>query len=161
LWAQLLAAVPGAKLTLKSHRMFEDAEVVSSVVAKFAALGIARERHVFQGGAPSPAAHLAFYNGTTTTCEALWMGVPVVTLAGDRHAARVGASLLTAAGMPDLIAADRADYVAKAVALAADRSGLDRRRKAQRTHLAASPLLDAPRFAEKFAACVEAIAGRG
>ncbi len=172
LWAELLAAVPDAKLALKSHRMFEDAEAVSSVVAKFAALGIARERLVFHGGAPSSAAHLAFYNGfdvaldplayngTTTTCEALWMGVPVVTLAGDRHAARVGASLLTAAGMPDLIAADPADYVAKAVALAADRTGLEVRRKAQRPHLAASPLLDAPRFADKFAASVESIAAK-
>ncbi len=163
LWAQLLAAVPNAKLALKSHRMFDDAEARAIAFAKFAAHGIAPERLILRAGASSTAAHLAFYNdidvaldplnynGTTTTCEALWMGVPVVALSGDRHAARVGASLLTAAGLPELIAADPSDYASKAAALAADRAGLAARRAAQRAHLAASPLLDAPRYAEKFA----------
>ncbi|MFX9081385.1 hypothetical protein ABTN40_20130, partial [Acinetobacter baumannii] len=60
------------------------------------------------------------YNGTTTTCEALWMGVPVVTLAGDRMISRIGISLLTAVGLDDLIAETRDDYVRIAATLAAD-----------------------------------------
>ncbi|MCV5640325.1 hypothetical protein OFN49_36135, partial [Escherichia coli] len=80
------------------------------------------------------------YNGTTTTCEALWMGVPVITLAGSRMLSRIGVSLLAAVGLDDLIARDQDDYVAIAAALAADH---DRRRDLHRTlrdRMAASPL---------------------
>jgi predicted O-linked N-acetylglucosamine transferase (SPINDLY family) len=86
------------------------------------------------------------YNGGTTTCEALWMGVPVVTLAGATHAARMGASLLRAAGLPELVAGEPEDFVARAVRLASDPAALARLRGGMRERLARSPLLDGARF---------------
>ena len=94
------------------------------------------------------------YNGTTTTCEALWMGVPVVSLTGRIHAARVGASLLTAAGLPDLLAADEDAYVAIATGLAADPARLAALRPVMRPRLLASPLMDGPRHAQRFYAAL-------
>jgi predicted O-linked N-acetylglucosamine transferase (SPINDLY family) len=82
------------------------------------------------------------YNGTTTTCEALWMGVPVVTLAGDRHASRVGASLGGAAAHADWIAGDWEEYVRKAAALAADRPQLATLRVSLRDDFRRSLLFD-------------------
>ena len=82
------------------------------------------------------------YNGTTTTCEALWMGVPVVTLAGDRHIARVGASLLTAVGHPEWVASSREEYIRIAIGLARDRAGRAALRTGLRDALRASPLGD-------------------
>ena len=81
------------------------------------------------------------YNGTTTTCEALWMGVPVVTLAGERHAARVGASLLSAVGFPAGIAERPADYVMTARLLAEQRQLLAALRANLRADMARSPLV--------------------
>jgi predicted O-linked N-acetylglucosamine transferase (SPINDLY family) len=94
------------------------------------------------------------YHGTTTTCEALWMGRPVVSLAGDRHASRVGVSLLTAAGQGDCIAASPADYVRITCALAADPVGLAGRCAGLRPTLAASPLLDHASQARRFGAAL-------
>jgi protein O-GlcNAc transferase len=113
---------------------------------------------------PSGSAHLAYYervdvaldpfpyNGTTTTCEALWMGVPVVTLRGDRHAGRVGASLLTQIGLMDLIANSVEEYLEIAVALARNPERLDYLRRSLRPRMAASPLCDGPAFARKMEA---------
>jgi predicted O-linked N-acetylglucosamine transferase (SPINDLY family) len=87
------------------------------------------------------------YNGATTTCEALWMGVPVVTLRGGHHAGRVGASLLTQIGLSHLIADSIEAYVETAVALAGDPARLTELRLSLRARMAASPLCDAPAFA--------------
>jgi protein O-GlcNAc transferase len=87
------------------------------------------------------------YNGTTTTCEALWMGVPVVTLAGVGHVARVGASILTYCGLSELVATSREDYIVKAAALAEDRIRLAGLRDGMRRRMETSPLMDYPRFA--------------
>jgi protein O-GlcNAc transferase len=92
------------------------------------------------------------YNGTTTTCEALWMGVPVVTLLGDRHAGRVGASLLTHAGLTDWIAGTVEDYVQIAATLAGDPAHLRDLRYSLRPRLASSPLCDGRAFARKLEA---------
>ncbi|MDH5256144.1 MAG: hypothetical protein OEW72_09545, partial [Gammaproteobacteria bacterium] len=96
------------------------------------------------------------YNGTTTTFEALWMGVPVVTLRGERHAARVGASILTHLGRPEWIAEDQMGYATIAVRLAGDLPALAAVRQSLRAELQRSSLVDAAGFARKFeAACSE------
>lgn len=96
------------------------------------------------------------YNGGATTCEALYMGVPVVTLAGHSPAARVGASLLFAAGCPELISASGKEYISLAVRLAGDRPRLDDYRRNLRSRMEQSPLMDGKRYA----AAMEALCRR-
>jgi protein O-GlcNAc transferase len=157
LWSRLLAAVPAARLFLKS-RGLDDSATAERIRGDFAAHGIAPERLMLDGRELSVPAHLALYdrvdvaldtfpyNGTTTTCEALWMGVPVVTLAGKTHVARVGVSLLTHLGATDWIAATPDEYLAKACALAADRPRLAEIRAGLRQRMSASSLCDATGF---------------
>ncbi len=164
-WAKLLAAVPGSRLLLKG-RAFADATARALLEGRFAELGIEAARLDLRPWVAATGSHLEAYgeidvaldpfpyNGTTTTCEALWMGVPVVALEGDRHAGRVGASLLTHAGLFDLIAADAETYVKIAAALAADPARLADLRKGLRLRLQASPLMDAEGFARRFEAAM-------
>jgi predicted O-linked N-acetylglucosamine transferase (SPINDLY family) len=86
------------------------------------------------------------YNGTTTTCEALWMGVPVVTLAGKSHVARVGASILHRAGLSELTSSGTEEYLEIARALALNAPRLRELRLGMRGRLQASSLIDARRF---------------
>ena len=86
------------------------------------------------------------YNGATTTCEALWMGVPVISLRGNRHASRVGASILTRVGLTGLIADSVDGYVAAAVGLANSPDRLVQLRHELRDTMAASPLCAAAGF---------------
>ncbi|MBI5380900.1 MAG: tetratricopeptide repeat protein [Opitutae bacterium] len=156
-WTQILGALPDSRLMLKS-RGLTDPETAAALHAAFARGGIAAERIVLHSDELSVSRHLSLYhdidialdaypyNGTTTTCEALWMGVPVVTLAGRTHVARVGASLLTHLGAPEWIAATPEEYVAKALALARDLPRLSAIRQGLRERMQTSPLCDAPRF---------------
>jgi predicted O-linked N-acetylglucosamine transferase (SPINDLY family) len=96
------------------------------------------------------------YNGTTTTCEALWMGVPVITMLGDRHAARVSSSLLRAAGHPELVAHDPEDFARRATDLSRDRARLAALRAGLRTRLASSTLCDATTYATRFHQAIRA-----
>jgi predicted O-linked N-acetylglucosamine transferase (SPINDLY family) len=100
------------------------------------------------------------FPGGTTTCEALVMGVPTVTLAGDRLIGRQGASLLTAAGLADWIAPTPEEFVRIAVARATDLPTLAQLRSNLRNVVLASPLFDAPRFARNLEAALAAM-GRG
>ena len=154
LWARVLHAVPGSRLILKANG-FADAALRDRVNRLFADAGIAAERVTLLARAATMVEHLAVYgqadvaldafpyNGTTTTCEAMWMGLPVVTLAGRMHAGRVGVSLLTHVGLPDWIAASEADYVAVAAGAAGDLAGLAELRRTMRPRLLASPVMDA------------------
>lgn len=128
-WARILERVPGATLTLKAVALL-DQGVCDRVLQAYAARGIdparirilpftvERQDHLRCYNAVDIALDPFPYNGTTTTCEALWMGVPVVTLAGQRHSARVGVSLLRQVGLEELIAEDLQQYEDLAVALA-------------------------------------------
>lgn len=156
-WALLLRAVPGARLVLKANA-FASAKARSRMTRRLAEqrmdeaqvelLGPTAEyrEHLAKYGDIDIALDVFPYNGTTTTCDALWMGVPVVTLAGKVHAARVGASLLHRVGLDELVA-DTADrYVAIAAALAADRPRLAALRTGLRQRMQGSDLMDAEGF---------------
>ncbi|MBP2229054.1 putative O-linked N-acetylglucosamine transferase (SPINDLY family) [Azospirillum agricola] len=163
LWSRVLRAVQGSRLVLKSKVLIDPA-IRDRVTALFAGHGVAPERLTLLSHINNHFGHLDAYgdidialdpmpyNGTTTTCEALWMGVPVLTLPGNVHAARVGASLLTAAGLTDWIAAGADDFVAKAVALTAVPRDLSDIRAGLRARLQASPLCDGAAFARHFEA---------
>ena len=88
------------------------------------------------------------FNGATTTCEALWMGIPIVTLAGIDHRSRVGASLLTTVGHPEWIAPDKDSYISIAHGLAEDPRKLNQIRSDLRSDMAKSPLTDATKFTQ-------------
>lgn len=165
-WARILEAVPGSRLTLKGMP-FSDSDTRALYFNRFVECGIPVERVELVGWQSSNFEHLKHYdridvaldpfpyNGTTTTCEALWMGVPVVARRGDRHAGRVGASLLTQAGLADLIADSADSYVGIAKNLADDLERLKFLRRTLRPHLAASTLCNGESFARKMEAAYE------
>ncbi len=164
LWARVLAAVPGSMLMLKGN--VPDAEEFR---ARIAQAGLPPERchllprtaglveHLATYGRIDIALDPVTYHGTTTTCEALWMGRPVVTLAGEGHVRRVGVSLLTTAGQGDCVARSEDEFVQIAVRLAADPSALAARCAGLRDALASSSLLDHAGQANRFG---EALRGR-
>ncbi|MBM3596803.1 MAG: tetratricopeptide repeat protein [Alphaproteobacteria bacterium] len=154
LWAGVLAAVPGSRLLIKG-RALGDASSRAALIARAKQAGIPTERLDLRGWTPDLTEHLTVYHeidvaldsvpygGVTTTGDAMWMGVPVVTLEGNRVLGRYGAAMLRAAGLTEGIAVSEADYVAKAAAIAEDadlRAGL---RTTLRERLAASRLCDA------------------
>lgn len=158
LWAEILHAVPGSRLVLKGKSLDGDG-ARAHFSSAFERFGIGGNQLVLWGWIDRDDGPLAAYhdidigldpfpyNGTTTTCEALWMGVPVVTLRGERHAARVGESLLSTIGRHDWIADDPASYRDTAVRLAGDTNGLALIRAGLREAVSASPLRDESGFA--------------
>ena len=156
-WARILQAVPGSRLVLKNPALSEDSTKLR-VQQAFADLGVTPERLDLLGRDESPRAHLDRYrnvdigldpfpyNGTTTTCEALWMGVPVITLAGKTHAGRVGMSQMSNLGLGEFVAHTAEEYIAIAQRMATDFERLARLRTELRSRMAASPLTDGQRF---------------
>jgi protein O-GlcNAc transferase len=156
-WSAILAAVPDSRLLLRT-RQLDDPALGCALAEQFAAHGIAPGRVRCAGGAPRAALLAAYgdidialdpfpYCGGTTTVEALWMGVPVISLRGDRFTGRVGDSILTTCALSELVAGSVADYVARASRLAHDRPRLAALRAGLRDRLVASPLCDAAKFA--------------
>jgi len=158
LWAKLLHAVRGSRLIIKTEQM-RDAPTAGQLRSRFADAGIAPERIDLLAWRVRTVHHLARYglvdvaldpfpfNGVTTTCEALWMGVPVVTLRGDRPYARVGASLLASVGLQEFVTEDPESYVEMAASLGNDLSRLRELRLGLRDRMRASPLCDGAGFA--------------
>lgn len=172
LWCDILARVPQASLVLRGLSL-SDQGVEAELRRRFETAGLAADRlrilyyadtvreALTDYGEIDIALDPTPYNGTTTTCEALWMGVPVVTLAGDRHAARVGASLLHHAGLGEWIAETPADYVERAVRLGSDRALLAGLRTTLRNTVTASPLADGKRLARAFETSFDRLLSQG
>ncbi|MBM4146918.1 MAG: tetratricopeptide repeat protein [Nitrospira sp.] len=164
LWTQILKTVSDSRLILKA-KGFSDNPTRNYVFDIFAQKGIPAWQISLLPLEPSTRGHLNTYkhidigldtfpyNGTTTTCEALWMGVPVITLAGNTHASRVGMSLLSNVGLPELVAGRPDEYVKIAVDLARDLNRLQSLRERLRDMMAHSPLTDAPRFVSNLENC--------
>ena len=169
-WALILRCVPNSKLFLKA-RQLADAAVVRETQRRFANHDVAVDRLILE--APSARAeYLAAYNrvdmvldtfpypGGTTSSEALWMGVPVLTLKGDRFLSRLGESIARNAGQANWIAEDLDDYVNKAVAFASDLPRLADMRATLRQRVLETPLFDVERFARNFGEAVQSIFSR-
>ena len=167
LWARILAAMPDSRLLLKD-RVFSDAGERARTVERLDRLGIAAARVVLQGGTDHRH-HLAAFgavdvaldpfpqNGGVSTLEALWMGVPVVTLVGTALPGRAGAALLTPLGLGDLVARTPDDYVAIACRLAGDLPALAALRASLRGRLLASPVGDCARYVAAVEAAYRAL----
>jgi predicted O-linked N-acetylglucosamine transferase (SPINDLY family) len=165
-WAKVLAAVPRSRLLLKFPTL-ADADCAARYRGWFARAGVDPARIEVQGGQFGHREHLAAhgevdvvldafpYHGTTTTCEALWMGVPVLTRAGETHASRVGSSLLAQVGLGDWVARSDEQLVELAVGLDGEPEGqrLAELRTTLRSRMAASPLCDGRRVAAAIEAC--------
>lgn len=157
-WAEILKRVPKSLLFVEAPHLDPEKDQVNrdNFIGQFTALGIAPERiqltnrdsknqyvlyhHVDIALDPFP------YNGGTTSCDTLWMGVPLITLAGDRLMGRAGLSWLTYIGHPEWIAQTEAEYVEKAVQLASDVNVLNTIRLGLRQDVERSPVMDYPRF---------------
>ncbi|NJL30796.1 MAG: tetratricopeptide repeat protein [Phycisphaerales bacterium] len=160
LWARILQAVPESQMFFKGAAIGQPS-VVKRLNDFFARQGIDANRLRLEGMTQGQQAHIRKYlevdialdtfpyHGTTTTCEALWMGTPVVSLIGDRHLNRVGLSLLTAVGLADLTAQNETQYIEKAVALAQDKTRLQTLHQTLRQTMKASPSMDGQGFTKR------------
>ena len=153
-WTEIMRQVPDSHFLLKCKQLNEPT-TVDAMKEAFERRGVDSSRLTMKGFVPSVKEHLGMYgtvdlaldtfpyNGTTTTCEAMWMGVPVLTIEGDRHSGRVGLSLMHAMGLTDeLVTPDVDSYIKRAVEWAHDTQMVDALRSNMRPRMAASPLRD-------------------
>lgn len=153
LWARVLCELPGTRLIIRAKGL-SDKGTRDLLAEDLGRRGVLRERLILEGWS-GHGEHLSAYrrvdcmldtfpfNLATNTCEALWMGVPTITLCGDRHPGRMGDSILTTAGLERFVAHDAEGFVAIARGLAADIDGLSKLRAVLRSQVSASPLADA------------------
>ena len=171
-WGKILNSVPCSVLRLK-YNYGEDVDINYHLKSKFKDHGIMPDQVKFLGSVPDFEEHLKSfnsvdisldpfpYNGTTSTCDSLYMGVPVIALRGGRHSARVSASILTAIGCGEFIAESVDEYIDIAIKLAGDRDNLLNTKKRVREAMLNSPLMDAPDFAKRFSKCLLGILDPG
>ena len=167
-WARLLLRVSNSRLVLKNKSM-EAKYVHSFIFSHFAKHGVGPERiqlmipdeeqynHLEHYNAIDIALDPFPYNGTTTTFESLWMGVPLIVLSGSNHVSRVGVSQMSNLGLPEFIARDTSDYVNIAVTLANDLPRLTALRAGLRERLKKSPLMNVPRFTKNLEEAYQAM----
>ena len=169
LWARVLEAVPDSRLLLKAPS-FTDQGAIQAFSQRLTALGVDLGRVEFRGpvGLSDMMAEYADvdialdpvpYNGGTTSLQAMWMGVPVLCKRGGHFVARMGASFMTAAGLPEWVAEDDEAYVAIAQRMAADRKALLALKKGLRQRLQALPAWDVVRHTRAFEAAIEQAVG--
>ncbi len=168
MWSKILQTVEGSRMIIKAPGVHEP-NAAKDLLDDFATNGIGAERIELIGRRLPYGEHLATYgrvdialdtypyHGTTTTCDALWMGVPVVTLAGRTHASRVGVSLLTNIGLSELVTNSIDDFVATARKLVNDRDRLTNLRSTLRQKMKDSPVLRAEEFTKDFEAALREI----
>jgi protein O-GlcNAc transferase len=168
IWVEILKSLPNPHLIMKA-KSFADSTTRQEVMAIFEQKGISAEHIELLSWVPNEREHLQLYNridigldtfpynGTTTTCEAMWMGVPVISLCGNTHASRVGASLLSNVGIPELVARTSDEYVSIAINLAKDLQRLKSLREHLRDMMTYSALCDAKRFAFNLELCYRKI----
>jgi predicted O-linked N-acetylglucosamine transferase (SPINDLY family) len=154
LWAQILDRIPDTRLVLKYRNLFADPLVTTRIANAFGRRGVDPGRIEFATGGFTSSEHLALYaqvdvaldpfpfNGNTSTLEALWMGVPVVSLAGERCVSRMGLALLRSIGADEWAATSEVEYVTKAVSLAGKGAELATLRSTLRPRVRNSPLCD-------------------
>jgi predicted O-linked N-acetylglucosamine transferase (SPINDLY family) len=159
LWAEVLQSVPGSKILLKYKTLYGQASLQGSVVERFSASGIGQDRITFSASSDTFAKHLGRYdevdialdpfpfNGATTTFQALWMGVPVISLAGETFISRAAGSLLHQVGLGELTVNTPKAYVDRARDLAGNLEQLRTLRANLRERMTASPLCNAPAYA--------------
>jgi predicted O-linked N-acetylglucosamine transferase (SPINDLY family) len=167
LWSELLRQVPAARLLLKSSSLGDPA-VQARYIGLFGACGIEPGRLMLRGASDLAATMQEYgdidialdptpYNGGTTTLQALWMGVPVVTLAGANFVGRMGASFMRTLGRPEWVAQDEAGYVAAAATLAGRLEAVRAGRAGLRAQMLASPLADIDAYVRRFETLLRAM----
>lgn len=167
-WSAILSALPTARLRIQNRQMTQDASR-QALSERLTQAGIALDRVEMAGGLPGRDEHLAShaevdimldtfpYPGITTTCEALWMGVPTVTLLGQTMLSRQGGSLLTCVGLQDWVAESKQGYVDIAIRMAGDVSALQALRISLRTRAQATSLFDGALFAAQLTSTLEQV----
>jgi predicted O-linked N-acetylglucosamine transferase (SPINDLY family) len=163
-WGQILISLPKARLILRTHAL-RDAATASLLITRAAAAGIPVERLELNGQSTHDELLAAYhdidialdpfpYAGGLTACEALWMGAPLVAMAGSSFAGRHAVSHLNNIGLGNWVAEDVEGYVARAVAAAHELPALAELRAGMRARMKTSPLMDAPRFAANLTAAL-------
>ncbi|MBF0587665.1 MAG: tetratricopeptide repeat protein [Magnetococcales bacterium] len=167
LWGEVLKAVPGSKLLLKYRNHLANESLRQRVIQRFEETGISSDRLILKSELEVHSSHMANYHqadialdpfpftGATTTFQALWMGVPVITLKGQNFVGRMATDIVVHAGLNDLAVDDKAGYVEAAVKLAADLTALDLLRAGLRQQVMESPLLDGATYAREVEAVYE------
>jgi protein O-GlcNAc transferase len=159
-WSTLLNQVPTSKLLLKS-KQFSDPALIDGVKKWFLKFDISADRLILEGPDPREAYYEAYhrvdfildtfpYPGGTTSVDSLWMGVPVLTLKGDRFLSRLGQSIASNSGNYDWIANDVNDYINKAVKFSSNLEKLEHLRSTLKDQVIKTPLFDTARFAKNF-----------
>ncbi|MDT8428113.1 MAG: tetratricopeptide repeat protein [Pseudomonadales bacterium] len=160
LWSRLLQELPTAKILIEAPGL-QQAQFRAELTARFTAHGVGQDQ-IIALGRDHNKQYLRYNeidialdpfpcNGGTTTCDLLWMGVPLVTMPGEGFMSRMGASLVSAAGHPEWVVPDAESYLARAKALASDVDALNRHRLQARAEIERSPLRDEERFARHVA----------
>ncbi len=168
MWSKILLALPNSRILLQSP-FFDDRTICKPYLFQFAQHGINQQRICLLGGRKNPRERLEFYsnidicldtspyNDILSSCEALWMGVPVISLIGKTHGSRVGYSLLNGVGLPELATNSWQEYIDKAIALASDLDGLAQMRSTLRQKMASSILCDGETFTRNLEATYRAL----
>lgn len=167
LWAKILQGVENSRLLLK-YKGFGAPANVKRLTALFDAAGVPSSRLILEGRSPHVDLLARYnevdialdpfpYSGGLTTYEALWMGVPVITMPGDTFASRHSLSHLSTLGLPELVADTSQQYVELAISLAGDDERLSGLRSSLRDKMAVSPLCDGERFARNYASLLQGI----